>query len=411
MRLTILASVFTLLLPPVVLAAESDQSYRHLFTTTYANGATLDGTMDVGRTINCVRLAQPPETLDPNRVPSKSISVTDEIIFCGQPDPAMTAINHEMGTYGVMDANTITAMTKQRDEMMQSLGIQPGSQEEQNFTQAIGNAMGMMKQKQREALEQRMQDPDITDEERAELEAYMDSQLPDEQSPNAMALSSEITKTGKRGKQEGIPCVWYKHVISGLVQHITRVCAAAWEDVPGGKRTKEVFHGWYDFMDNLMKNSPIKNNAFDDFKKIDRFPLIRVTEDKDGNVRREERYMGTKNLKVSYVPPAEYTQESFGPMGKTGGVGPRVPSQPKSLSSSAKPKSPGGFGSTNLAPGECKKIPGEGIVCNNSPADETNLAGDASHSKDPNEQVEEMKSKMNELLEGMGLGGFLNQGE
>ena len=412
MTLPIRVSVFALILPLPLLAAEPDASFRHMFKTTYFNGPTLEGTMDVGRTQNCVRIAQPPDKLDPNQVRSESNPVKDEIIFCRNPEPMMTAINHDKKTYGVMDGKTIAAMTKQREEIMKSLGIDPGSGEEQGLAQALGNAMGMIKQKQREALDTRMQDTDMTPEERAKVEAYRDTHFPPSQSSNAFALSSEITKTGDHGEQEGISCVWYKHVVSGLVQDISRVCAAAWEDVPGGQRTKEVFHGWYDFMDSLMKNSPMKNDAFETFKKIDRFPLIRITEDEQGNARREERYMGTKNLKVSYAPPAEYTLEAHNPFGEKMSPGQTLPPGDSVTSPRREGKQGPGSASATIPTGECRKIPGKGIVCNTGEDDQKNLLVNPDfESRDPNENAEEMGSKVNELLKGMGLGDLLNQGQ
>ena len=412
MKDSIMIWVLVLCTPLPVMATDADSSYKHVFKTTYSNGQSQEGSIAIGRNLNCVRIAQSPDKLDPNTVSSQAHPINDEIIFCQDPQPKMTALNHALRTYGVIDAKTMAAMKQHQEEMMKNLGIEPGSGADKDFAKALGDAMGMMKQKQRESMDTALQDPNMSPEERARLEAYNKEHVPNTSSKNPLEISSKITKTGKRGKAEGISCVWYKQVISGLIEDVSRICAAAWEDIPGGQRTKEVFHGWSDFMESLMKNSPVKNTGFETFKEIDRFPLIRMTEDAEGNVRREERYVGTKTMKVSYVPPQDYVLESADPLQR--GRDRRrldLPKDPQ-LSPPQEVKNPPSSEASTIPPGECRKVPGKGIVCNtgNEPqAAQEVFSG--TDSGDPNEETQQMLDNVKGFLDGMGLGDMLNQGE
>jgi hypothetical protein len=61
--------------------------------------------------------------------------------------------------------------------------------------------------------------------------------------------------------------------------------------------------------------------------------------------------------------------------------------------------------STELQPGECKKIAGE-IVCNEEESATRTQANNPDDSGTPNEKAEDMKKNVGDLLEGMGLGGL-----
>jgi len=59
--------------------------------------------------------------------------------------------------------------------------------------------------------------------------------------------------------------------------------------------------------------------------------------------------------------------------------------------------------STELQPGECKKIAGE-IVCNEEESATRTQANKPDDLGTPTENTEDMKKKVGDLLEGMGLG-------
>jgi hypothetical protein len=311
-----------------------------------------------------------------------------------------------------MDAKTMAAMKQHQEEIMQNLGIEPGSGAENEFANALVEAMGRVKRKEKDSIDTALQDPDMPPEERAQLETYKNDHVSKSSSGNPLEISSKITKTGERGKAEGISCLWYKQEISGLIKDVSRICAAAWKDIPGGERTKEVFLGWSDFMESLMKNSPIKNTGFETFKEIDRFPLIRMTEDAEGNVRREERYVGTETIKVSYAPPQDYVLESPDPLETRRDRRHLVIPKDLQLSPQQEVKSPPNSGSITILPGECGKVPGKGIVCNTSnEPQKTQEIDSGSDPREPSEEAQQMLDNVKGFLDGMGLGDMLNQGE
>ena len=90
-------SILYLALPALAFAA--DPSYQHSFKTTYTNGSSQEGTLTVGKTISCMRVALPPDTLDQNQDLQDTPPGNEEIIFCKDPQPAMTSLNKQNKTY------------------------------------------------------------------------------------------------------------------------------------------------------------------------------------------------------------------------------------------------------------------------------------------------------------------------
>ena len=64
MKQLLFASMSILYLALPALALATDPSYQHAFTTTYANGSSQEGTLTVGKTKDCIRVALPPDELD-----------------------------------------------------------------------------------------------------------------------------------------------------------------------------------------------------------------------------------------------------------------------------------------------------------------------------------------------------------
>jgi hypothetical protein len=277
-------SISFLYLALPVLALATDSSYQHLFKTTYANGSTQEGTLSVGKTKNCMRVALPPDELgQDNDFQDKSFG-NDEIIFCKTPQPAMTSLNKQDKTYQRFDQAMVQAMHGQREQMMKQIGIEPGSGQEKELLKSFGDAMGMVKQKQRERMDETLQDENMSPEERAEAEAYMKKNFPDSTSPSSMEIATKVTDLHKRDTQKGISCKWYKFEMSGLVHMVNRVCAADWSAIPGGERTKDVMYAWMNFMKDMSQGTGMKNNAYEAIMKINGFRLISIKEDGNGNV-------------------------------------------------------------------------------------------------------------------------------
>jgi len=391
------------------LALATDPSYQHSFKTTYANGSSQEGSLTVGKTKECMRIALPPDELDEDNDFRDTSFGNDEIIFCQEPDPAMTSLNKQNRTYQRFDQATMQAMHDQREQMMKQLGIEPGSSQETELFKSFGDAMGMMKQKQRESMEKALQDENMSPEERAEAEAYMKKNYPDSQSPSSMEVAAKVTDLHKQETQKGISCKWYKIEMSGLVHMVNRVCAASWSAIPGGERTKHVMKDWMNFMKDMSKGTLMKNNAYEAIMKIDGFRLISIKEDGNGNVVSEERYQRSDSVKVSYVPPTEYAEESMNMMGNKKNRRARrmmVPPMKDTSPGSEIRKEPiASIDSTELQPGECKKIAGE-IVCNEDEPAIRTQANNPDDSGTPNEKAVDMKKKVEDLLDGMGLGGL-----
>jgi hypothetical protein len=310
------ASMFILSVALPVLALATDTSYQHSFKTTYANGSSQEGSLTVGKTKNCMRVALPPDELsEDNDSQDKSFS-NEEIIFCQEPEPAMTSLNKKNKTYQRFDQAMVQAMNNQREQMMKQIGIEPGSGQEKELFKSFGDAMGMMKQKQRNGMEEALKGENMSPEERAEAEAYMNKNYPDSPSPSSIEITAQVTDLHKGGTQKGISCKWYKIEMSGLVHLVNRVCAAAASAIPGGERTKDVMDTWMNFMKDMSKGTFVNNNAYEAIMKIDGFRLISIKEDGNGNVVSEERYQGSDSVEISYVPPTEYTEESMDRMGQ-----------------------------------------------------------------------------------------------
>ena len=400
-------SILYLALPALALA--SDPSYQHSFKTTYANGSSQEGTLTVGKTKNCMRVALPPDELsEDNDFQDKSFG-NDEIIFCQEPEPAMTSLNKKNKTYQRFDQAMVQAMNKQREQMMKQIGIEPGSGKEKELFKSFGDAMGKMKQNQRESMEDALNDESMSPEERAKAEAYMNKNYTDSQSSGSMEIATKVTDLHKGGTQKGIPCRWYKIEMSGLVHLVNRVCAAAASAIPGGQRTKDVMDAWMNFMKDMSQGTFMKNNAYEAIMKIDGFRLISIKEDGNGNVVSEERYQGSDSVKISYVPPTEYTEESMDRMGQKQNrrvrkmIPPQMNQTPPSQDVKKRPIA--SIDNTELQPGECKKIAGE-IVCNENEPPTMTRSNNTEDSGTPNETAEDMKEKLDNALDSLGLGGL-----
>jgi hypothetical protein len=407
MKQLIFASMFILSVALPALALASDTSYQHSFKTTYGNGSSQEGSLTVGKTKNCMRVALPPDELDEDDDFQDKSFGNEEIIFCQEPEPAMTSLNKKNKTYQRFDQAMVQAMHGQREQMMKQIGVEPGSGQEKELFKSFGDAMGMMKQQQRERMEEALQDENMSPEERAEAEAYMKKNFPDSQSSSSMEIATKVTDLHKRDTQKGISCKWYKLEMSGLVHMVNRVCAAGWSAIPGGERTKDVMYAWMNFMKAMSQGTLRNNNAYEAIMKIDGFRLISIKEDGNGNVVSEERYQGSDSVKVSYVPPTDYAEESMNMMGQKQNRRARKMMVPPMKGTSTRPKIKEppitSIDSTELQPGECKKIAGE-IVCNEEEPTTRTQAINPDDSGTPRDNTEDMKKKVGDLLEGMGLG-------
>jgi hypothetical protein len=398
-------SILYLALP--ALALGSDPSYQHSFKTTYANGSSQEGTLTVGKTKNCMRVALPPDEVDEdNDLQDQSIG-NDEIIFCKNPQPVMTSLDKRNKTYQRFDQAMVQAMHGQREQMMKQIGIEPGSGQEKELFKSFGGAMGMVKQKQRERMEETLQDESMSPEERAEAEAYMKKNFSDSPSPSSMEIATKVTDLHRRDSQKGISCKWYKIEMSGLVHMVNRVCAADWSDIPGGQPTKDVMYAWMNFMKDMSQGTLMKNNAYEAIMKINGLRLISIKEDGNGNVVSEERYQKSDSVEISYLPPTEYVEETMDMMGQKQNRRARkmIVPQMKGMSTSPELKEPpiASIDATKLKPGECKKTK-EGIVCNEEEFATGAQSNDSDDSDIPTDNTEDMKEKVGDLLEGMGLG-------
>ena len=211
-----IASIMVICLALPVQALAMDSSFQHTFTTTYQDGSTQTGSLTVGKAANCVRIALPPEELDEDSTYQRDSRGNEEIIFCQDPEPAMTTLDARNKVYQQFDASTMKAMNDQREQMMKQFGIEPGSDQEEDVFKSIGETMGMMKQKQREGIEEALQDENMTPAERTEAEAYMNENYPNSPSSTSMEISANVIDLHKQGTQKGITCNWYKFEMRGL---------------------------------------------------------------------------------------------------------------------------------------------------------------------------------------------------
>ena len=345
MKNAIVASVLALLIPlPVFAVGKEISSDVHLFQTTFNNRDSRDGFIAVTQNQVRISLAPDGQFMDIRRLNSNPNN--DDMIFF-KDRQEMMYITHENETYGVMNAETMDAMKRQREEMMSGLGVKPGSGQDEALMKAFGDAMKKFQDARRQGIEEAMKDKAMSPEDRSQMDAYMKKTFPKSEDPHSI----QVTKTGKSGREKDISCLWYKLVAAG----IRHICVANWDDVPRGQRTKQMFHAWYNFMEKFAKGLPIKNNPFEELKRIDGFPLVTIFKDEDGNTISEQRYTGTERRKVSYDPPPGYTEESHTSFGKR-----KKHRQNIKIDNPSNPPSSGG--ATQEEESECV-LTEKGIVC------------------------------------------------
>ena len=290
-----------------VLAQEQLLADVHIMETTLSNGESRPGFIAV--TDDFVRISMPDDQLsmhDFGNPTAQEPQKNDDMIF-DKKRQELIDISHDSQTFEVMNAAKMKEMYQQQAEAMGNLGITPGSKEHEAVAQSFGDAMETFHRAQQQEMEKAMADPNISAEDRRQMEAYLNQRgasRPSGFSP------PEVTKTGRSGAQAGISCTWYQ--MTG--PQIKEICAGLWRKIPGGQRTKEMYHAWLDFMESMMKDMPYQSPAFAEIKRIDGFPLVTLEKDQKGRTISEERYVRTEKKPMSFSVPAGYSPEedSFG---------------------------------------------------------------------------------------------------
>ncbi len=351
MKRTIAFCLLVGALPLTGWAEESTPSHVHLFQTTYPDGPPEEGSINVAISKDWMRLNVAPDKLENKTISSTSLgSHNDMQLFLDRQE--MMSVSHQDKTYNVITRQQMEALKQSSQEMMAKLGIKPGSGQEQEMNQALGGIMNSIKEQQRISMEKALENKDLPPQERARIEQALNAQSSGPQNSGPLGASLKVTKTGKTGRQQGISCEWYKLEIFD----VRDICAAAWDDIPGGKRSKQLYHAWMKYMEEWAKGLPFGNGLLEQNKKIDGFPIITITKSQDESMTfSEQRYQGTKKMTVAYGPPEGYVLKS----GMSG-----LPSdRPREVS----------HGSAKKVDNACKKINGE-IVCSGN-ADPVNPHG------------------------------------
>ena len=350
MKLTIFLCLLAWVFSAMVWAEESATSHVHLFQTTYPDGSSEEGSVNVAIPKDWMRLQVAPDKLEDKQTSSTPIdSQNDMQIFLDRQE--MMYVRHQAKTYTIITKQQMEALKQSSQKMMQKLGVKPGSTQDQGMNNVLGDVMNSIRDQQRMSLEKTLENKELSPEERARLEHALNTQSPG----SSPGISLKVTKTGETGRQGGIPCEWFTLEVFD-VRHI---CAAAWDDIPGGERSKELYHAWMDYMEEWAKGLPFGNGLLEQHKKIEGFPIITITKSQDGSTTfSEQRYRGTKKMTVAYGPPDGYVLES----GMSGA----------SLSGSRERIQK----SSEKADNVCQKINGE-IVCSGN-ADPVNSSGPSS---------------------------------
>ena len=380
MKLTIALCLLVCAFPLMGWAEETTLSHVHLFQTTYPDGPPEDGSVNIAISKDWMRLNVPQDKLVDKTISSTpSDSPNDMQIFLDRQE--MMYVKHQDKTYTVITKQQMEALKQSSQKMMAKLGVKAGSGQDQGMNNALGGIMNSIREQQRMSMEKALENPDLSPEERARLEQALKTQSSKVQGSNPLGISLKVMKMGKTGRQEGIACEWYKLEVFD-VRHI---CAAAWDDIPGGMRTKQLYHAWMDYMKEWAEGLPFGSGLLEQ-NKIDGFPIITITKSQDeGTTFSEQRYQGTKKMAVAYGPPEGYVLQS-GMSGASSGRSRKV-SQ----------------GSSKKVDNVCKKINGE-IVCSGN-ADLVNPHGVSSA---PGEALHNLPPETQKALE-MFKGLFENQ--
>jgi len=360
MKLTIVFCLLVGVFPIMALAEETTASHVHLFQTTYPDGPPKEGSVNIAISKDWMRLNEAPDKLEDKTMSSTPLdSQNDMQLFLDRQE--MMYVRHQDKTYNVITKHQMEVLKQSSQKMMQNLGVKPGSGQEQEMNNALGGIMNSIREQQRISMEKALENKELSPEERARLEQALKTQSSVARDSGPLGISLKVTKTEKTGRQGGISCEWYKLEVFD-VRHI---CAAAWGDIPGGMRTKQLYHAWMDYMKEWAQGLPFGSGLLEQHKKIDGFPIITITKSQDESTTfSEQRYQGTKKMTVAYGPPEGYVLESGMPGSPSGGS--RTVSQ----------------GSSKKVDNACQKINGE-IVCSGnadpvrssgvSPASEENL--------------------------------------
>ena len=306
----------SLLITNPALAQEQLPADVHIMETTLSNGETRPGFIAV--TDNFVRISMPDDLSsmhDFGNPAAHQSAKNDEMIF-DKKRQEIIDISHDSQTFEVINAAKMQEMYQQQAEAMGSLGVTPGSKEHEAVAKSFGDAMETFHRAQQQEMEKAMADPNLSDEDRKHMEAYLNQRGPSR--PTGFS-PPEVTKTGKSGTQAGISCNWYQ--MTG--PRIKEICAGLWKNIPGGQRTKEMYHAWLDFMESMMKGLPYQSPALAEIKRIDGFPLVTLEKGHKGQTISEERYIRTERKPMFFGIPTGYSPQEDSPfmgMKRQGGM-------------------------------------------------------------------------------------------
>ncbi len=302
MKLIIVFGLLVGVFPALAWAEETTTSHVHLFQTTYPDGSSEEGSINIAIPKDWMRFNVAPDKLEGQPTSSKPPdSQNDMQIFLDRQE--MIYVRHQNKTYHRITKQQMEALKQSSQKMMQKLGVQPDSTQDKEMSNALGQVMQSVREQQRISLEKALENKELSPEERTRLEHALNTQF----SGSSAGISLKVTKTGKTGQQGGIPCEWY----TLEVFDVRHMCAAAWDDIPGGKRSRELYHAWIDYMKEWATGLPFGNGLLEQHKKIEGFPIITITKSQDGSTTfSEQRYLETKKMTVAFGPPDGYVLES-----------------------------------------------------------------------------------------------------
>lgn len=192
MKLTIFLCLLAWVFSAMVWAEESATSHVHLFQTTYPDGSSEEGSVNVAIPKDWMRLQVAPDKLEDKRTSSTPIdSQNDMQIFLDRQE--MMYVRHQAKTYTIITKQQMEALKQSSQKMMQKLGVKPGSIQDQGMNNVLGDVMNSIRDQQRIHLEKALENTELSPEERTQLEQALKTQS----SGSAPGISLKVTKTGK----------------------------------------------------------------------------------------------------------------------------------------------------------------------------------------------------------------------
>ena len=223
-------------------------------------------------------------------IASKGKGKQGEMIFRGDRRE-MVVVDHENGTYHLMDEATIGQVAGQLSEVQRQV---------------------------QDALK------NVPEDKRAMIEQMMKQKMPSHQ--GSKGPESELKKTSERADQNGYPCVKYEVIRGG--NKIRELWVTDWSNVEGGSDVVDAFEDMAAFFRkmtesfsgaagvSLGRGASSGGGVFEHMKELGGFPVVTRDFNDDGSLEGETALRSAKRQTIdpdAFEPPSGYKRQEMFP--------------------------------------------------------------------------------------------------